>query len=113
MPDETPPTAPSSLPKYLRDGLPNQDIEKLFDARGFIDELIEWKQRPVEEDELPDEAEPVDDDDTEGEGTVVLEMVTCGDETCKCMTEGKKHGPYLYRYYREGGSLTSEYLGKP
>ena len=29
------------------------------------------------------------------------------------MTEGEKHGLYLYRYYREGGTLTSEHLGKP
>ena len=113
MPTENPPTAPESLPNYLADGLPKQSVECLTDAREFIDELIEWNQRPVEEEELPDEAEPVDDDDKEGGGTVVLEKVTCGDETCKCITEGKKHGPYLYRYFREGGKLTSEYLGKP
>ena len=56
-------------------------------------------------------AEPVDES-TQGQGTVVEEMVTCGDESCKCMTDGKKHGPYKYRYYREGGRLTSEYFGK-
>ena len=23
------------------------------------------------------------------------------------------HGPYLYRYYREDGTMKSEYIGKP
>jgi hypothetical protein len=23
------------------------------------------------------------------------------------------HGPYLYRYYRDGGAMKSEYIGKP
>jgi len=23
------------------------------------------------------------------------------------------HGPYLYRYYRENGTMKSEYVGKP
>ena len=40
-----------------------------------------------------------------------MEKVTCGDETCKCMTDGEKHGPYKYRYYRtDDGTLTSEYI---
>lgn len=112
MPTETPPKAPASLPNYLADGLPKQDTETLSATRDWIEELIAWNQRPVEGDELPDEAEPVDDDD-EQRGTVVLEKVTCGDETCACMTDGKKHGSYLYRYYRESGTLTSEYIGKP
>jgi hypothetical protein len=110
MPIETPPTAPPSLPKYLAEGLPKQNVEALSDACEYIDDLIEWKQRSVEDDDLPDSAEPVDDEDTE-RGTVVMERVTCGDETCKCMTKGEKHGPYKYRYYRtDDGTLTSEYL---
>ena len=112
MPRETPPTAPKSLPKYIADGLPKQDVETLSDAREYIDELLAWYRRPVVADGLPDEAESVDEGE-EGRGTVVTEKVTCGDETCACMTDGEKHGPYLYRYYREGGTLTSECLGKP
>ena len=111
MPAETPPSAPPSLPKYLAEGLPKQDVEALLDAREFIDELIEWKQRPVEEDDLPDSAEPVDGESDERTGTVVMEKVTCGDESCKCMTDDEKHGPYKYRYYRtDDGTLTSEYI---
>ncbi|HET7325633.1 MAG TPA: DUF6788 family protein [Halococcus sp.] len=112
MPAENPPTAPPSLPNYLADGLPKQDVGTLTDAHEYIEELIEWSQRPVEDDDLPEEAESVDDNE-EGKGTVVKEKVKCGDETCKCMTEGELHGPYLYRYFREGGTLTSEYIGKP
>ena len=44
MPAETPPSAPPSLPKYLAEGLPKQDVETLSDVREFIHELIEWKQ---------------------------------------------------------------------
>ena len=111
MPDETLPTAPPSLPKYLRNGLPNQNVEKLFDARTFIDELIEWKQRPVEDADLPEEAEPIEGESGGQPETVVMEKVTCGDETCKCIKKGEKHGPYKYLYYRkDDGTLTSEYI---
>ena len=111
MPAKTPPTAPPSLPKYLAEGLPKQDSETLLETQEYLDELIEWKQRPVDEDDLPDSAEPVDGENDERTGTVVMEKVTCGDESCKCMTEGEKHGPYKYRYYRtDDGMLTSEYI---
>jgi hypothetical protein len=110
---ENQPTAPASLPKYLADGLPKQNVETLEDARAFIDELIEYQQRPIDPDELPDSAEPIEDDNTDTTGTIVVENVTCGDENCSCMTEdGEKHGPYRYRYYRDSGTVKSEYLGK-
>lgn len=111
MSAENPPIAPESLPKYLRNGLPEQEVGTLADAREYIEELIEWKQQPVEDDDLPDEAEPIDDESDERGGTVVMEKVTCGDETCKCLTEGEKHGPYEYLYYRKSdGTLTSDYI---
>lgn len=110
MTSENTPTAPESLPKYLSEGMEKQNNETLHDVIAFAEELIEYNQRPVDPDDLPDEAEPVEDSD--GKGTVVKEKVKCGDETCHC-ADGKKHGPYLYRYYREQGTLKSEYLGKP
>ena len=111
MPVETPPTAPPSLPKYLAEGLPKQNVAALSDAREYLDELTEWKQRPVESDDLPQAAKPVSDESDGREGTVVMENVTYGDENCKCMTDGEKHGPYKYRYYRTTeGTLTSEYI---
>ncbi len=49
-----------------------------------------------------------------GEGremSLQLEMVSCGD--CpKCLAGGKVHGPYWYRYFRRGGKMISEYVGK-
>lgn len=112
MPDSDPPTAPESLPKYLTEGIPKQDTDTLRDLREFLDELLAHRQQAVKLDELPDGADPVDNPDT-GRGTVVREKVTCGDDSCRCMGGGEKHGPYLYRYYHKNGSLTSEYIGKP
>jgi hypothetical protein len=105
------PSPPDLLPNYLSKGLPNQDLETLSATHDWIVELIELMEQPVEDDDLPDEAEPVDGDDDERRGTVVMEKVTCGDETCKCMKKGEKHGPYKYLYYRTAdGTLTSDYI---
>jgi hypothetical protein len=110
MPPETPPDVPESFPNYLEEGLPAQSTETLVDVQEYAAEMIEWRQRPVKKEDLPEEVGPVDDEDG-GRGTVVKEKVTCGDETCHCITKGEKHGPYLYRYFREDGRLTSEYIG--
>lgn len=105
------PTAPDSLPNYIADGLPKQNDATLRDVQEYIQELLDHRSRPVETGELPDDVEPVEPENG-GKGTVVEEHVKCGDESCTCMSGGKKHGPYLYRYYRSGGSLKSEYIGK-
>lgn len=106
----TAPTAPASLPNYLAEGLPKQEMATLEDVREYVDELIEYHERPVAVDELPDDAEPVDDD-TDRKGTLVTERVKCSAD-CTC-NDGRGHGPYVYRYYRTDGTLTSEYIGKP
>lgn len=109
---EQPPQTPNSLPKYIARGLPKQDNETLEDALDYITELIEWRQRPIAPSDLPADAEPVEND-SNGTGTLVEEYVTCGDPTCHCAEEGDKgHGPYLYRYFRDDGTLKSEYVGK-
>ena len=108
----TEPKAPASLPQYLAEGIPKQDDATLEDIQRYVGELIEHRDKDVTGDDLPDDAEPVDDDG-DAEGTVVKEKVTCGDENCGCMNGGDKHGPYLYRYFYKNGSLTSEYVGKP
>lgn len=43
-------------------------------------------------------------------GSYQWEMVNCGKDRCKKCADGKGHGPYLYRYFRRGGRLTSEYV---
>lgn len=111
MSSSDPPSAPQSLPKYLRKGLSKQDRETLTEAHEFIDELLRYTEQPIDNDQLPDDADPIDNDnDNSMGGTFVMEKVTCGDESCKCMKKGEKHGPYEYRYYRKpDGTLTSEY----
>ncbi|KYH24831.1 hypothetical protein HAPAU_32080 [Halalkalicoccus paucihalophilus] len=108
-----PPTAPSSLPDYLTDGLPKQDDEALRDARKYIDELLAAREQrrsePVTEDELPEDAKVLGNDSSD---TVYLEYRTCGDESCSCMSGGAKHGPYKYRAYRDDDTVRREYLGK-
>jgi hypothetical protein len=108
------PAPPASLPKYLADGLPKQTVDTLRDTAQYIDELIEHREQPITPDELPDAADTVDTDD-DGNGTIVLEKVKCGDDTCKCASgsQADMHGPYKYRYYRADGTLKSEYIGKP
>ena len=107
-----PPTAPSSLPKYLAEGLPKQDDEALRETKEYIDELLaareQRRQEPVTDDELPDDTQLLE---TESGGAVYLEYRTCGDESCSCMSGGAKHGPYKYRAYRDGDTVRREYLG--
>jgi len=107
------PKAPDSLPKYLAEGIPKQSDSTLKDLEKYVAELREYRDKEVTGDDLPADAEPVEDDEAGSDGTLVKEKVTCGDETCGCMDGGEKHGPYLYRYFYENGSLTSEYVGKP
>jgi len=109
------PSAPKSLPKYLAEGLPKQNTATLRELQTYVEELIEYREQPVETDDLPDTAEPVEESDESGKGTVVKETVRCGDNSCKCASGDQQdmHGPYLYRYYREDGTMKSEYVGKP
>ena len=109
------PSPPASLPKYLAEGLPKQNTEALQEVQNYIEALIEYRDQSVDADELPEIAEPVDEPDNSENGTVVKEKVTCGDDSCKCASgnPADMHGPYLYRYYRENGTMKSEYIGKP
>jgi hypothetical protein len=109
------PSPPTSLPKYLAEGLPKQDTETLQEVQKYIEALIEYRDQSVDTDELPEAAEPVDEPNNTEKGTVVKETVTCGDDSCKCASGDSTdtHGPYLYRYCRENGTMKSEYVGKP
>ena len=107
------PTAPDTLPKYLAEGIPKQDDPTLEDIRAFADALLKYRRQAVDREELPDSADPVETE-SDTAGTIVAETVTCGDDSCHCTDPGgEEHGPYLYRYYYQDGSLTSEYIGKP
>ena len=54
------PSPPTSLPKYLAEGLPKQDTETLQKVQNYIEALIEYRDQSVDTDELPEAAEPVD-----------------------------------------------------
>ncbi|MDB2239338.1 DUF6788 family protein [Halorubrum ezzemoulense] len=108
------PSPPTSLPKYLAEGLPKQDTETLHKIQSYVGVLIEYRDQPLDTDELPETAESVNKPYSSGTGTVVKEKITCGDDSCKCASGDRHdmHGPYLYRYYRENGTVKSEYIGK-
>ncbi|WP_237561006.1 hypothetical protein [Halococcus sediminicola] len=55
-----PPDPPGWLPKYFAKGLPKQDSETFAETREYIEELLAWRERPVEEDDLPEAVELVD-----------------------------------------------------
>lgn len=107
------PAAPDSLPKYLVEGLPKQDEKTLKDAHAYIEALLNYREQlaeePIREDDLAEDSEIVEDGP---KGTILHEYRTCGDESCHCMSDGEKHGPYRYRAYRDGDTIRKEYLGK-
>lgn len=39
------------------------------------------------------------------------ERVKCGKDGCRC-AQGEGHGPYTYKYWKEGGRLRKQYVGK-
>jgi hypothetical protein len=45
-------------------------------------------------------------------GTYRLEYVRCGKSNCSTCANGPAHGPYWYRYYRNGDKVVSKYVGK-
>ncbi len=105
---KTPPDPPDSLPKYLSEGLPKQNDETLREVQQWLDELLEYRDRPLEEKELANSDERVEDLEETSKGTIVVKKVPCGKETCSSCP----HGPYRYLYYREGNTVKSDYLGK-
>ena len=106
MPEK--PVPPESLPKYLSEGIPKQDSETLREAQQWINEVIEYRKRPLDEGEIVDTGEQVEDVEQSSKGTVVVKKVPCGKDNCSTCP----HGPYKYLYYREGDRVKSDYLGK-
>jgi hypothetical protein len=42
-------------------------------------------------------------------GVVLPQWVRCGKSNCRC-AQGRLHGPYFYRFWREGGRLRKTYV---
>ena len=87
--------------KRLLSDLPFEDQEKLH---AFLGQLL----RPAEVEHAPHVATI-----RTREATVIYrsESVRCGKPRCACR-EGKLHGPYVYKYWREGGRVRKKYVGK-
>lgn len=123
------PEAPGSLPKYLASGLPKQDDAALADVRAYVEALLEHRDREVDPEDLPDDAETFDASEVPDGvdpdlvqsyraehpertgGHFALERVRCGADCTH--NDGRGHGPYVYHYHYADGRLQSEYVGKP
>ena len=44
-------------------------------------------------------------------GAICAQWVRCGKPNCRC-AKGQLHGPYYYRFWREGGKLRRAYVRK-
>ena len=75
MAEENPPASPASLPKYLIDGLLKQDSEALSETQEYIEALIKWFQRPVNEDDLPGDTQSIEDSSDYQETSVAAQTV--------------------------------------
>lgn len=102
----TEPTAPESVPKYVREGVKRQDTTTLRNLAAWAEDLAEYREsRPIEVGN-DEEIVEVEEDDTETAGTKVVKKVPCGKDCGGC-----PHGPYEYRVHRDGKQLTWEYVG--
>jgi len=95
--------------RNLRQEIKRLDRRTLKQVRELVDQLIQEAETPPEVPDNPDR-EVVESRKT-GSMTYRREKVKCGKKGCKC-ERGELHGPYWYRYYREGGKLKSVYIGK-
>lgn len=99
------PIPPESIPKYVCEGVENQDASTLREIAAWAEELADYReQRPIEVDEDEELVEVGDDDGPAG--TPVIKKVPCGKECNGC-----PHGPYEYRAKRQGKDLDWEYIG--
>ncbi len=90
----------------------SHELEALRDERARIDTRISELEslllaEEIEGKEGVEEIRPA----TKG-GSYVRQMVKCGKPTCRCAKGGKRHGPYWYFYWKEGGKTRCKYIGK-
>jgi hypothetical protein len=82
------PVAPSSIPKYVHEGVEAQDSKTFRDLARWAEALAEYReQRPIEV-ENDEELVEVDETDESG-GTTVVKKVPGGKDCGGC-----PHGPY-------------------
>lgn len=103
------PSRPSSAPAYAINPLERQDSETLRELAEYCHNLAEYKEHKsieeiVEREDVPDE---VQERLQEPGPTIVEQKRKCNKDSCSTCP----HGPYKYKYWREGDKIKSEYIG--
>jgi hypothetical protein len=113
------PTAPNSLPKYLRDGVLKQDAETLEDLIDYAAAVRDWREQQaqreleeeqaVERDETPEEWADQEDDWEEALDDARDEAdLSAGKGTLTTKTiDGRG---YYYLQWRDGDKIRSQYV---
>lgn len=70
--------------------------------------LTDWLRHRIAQ-ESGDERPNADAQTEQPKGAICAQWKRCGRPNCRCAS-GQLHGPYYYRFYREGGRLRKEYL---
>jgi hypothetical protein len=92
------------IPKYILDGLAEEDLPHLLEMRDYLDRLIMDRRRSS------GGAPPAEEENGEKRRASVTyrqEWVRCGKECRSC-----PHGPYWYCYWKEDGKTKTRYIGK-
>lgn len=105
------PTAPESIPQYVRDGIDRQGRDVLEEIVRYCESRLEYlaveESGELEERELAESDEQLVEVDEASDGTRVIKRVPCG-KNC----DGCPHGPYLYLVTRDGDSVNWDYRGR-
>jgi len=107
-----PPSPPTSLPKYLKEGLPKQNPDTLRAIASFAMELADYRETQLHH-QL--EAAAVDDNDVPPKGMADDEwdqLLVDADAPAKATLTIKtiNDNDYYYYQWREGDAIKSEYL---
>lgn len=119
------PSAPETLPKYVREPVARQSAAALRDLAAWADDLADWKeqravaavdeppevaedQKQVDDEEIDFDAVNLDDLDVGASVNIYPLKIPCG-PGC----DGCPHGPYLYAKWRDGDTVRTKYVGKP
>ena len=87
----------------------NATTEELKRLQARIEAELEGR-REAEERDHQSSVEVLESHETPG-GTFQWQMRQCGHkERCNKCKSGKRHGPYLYRFYYRDGKRHSEYI---